>query len=304
MGERVLCIYHGGCADGFGAAYVVWRMLGAGGATELEFHAARYGDAPPDVVGKRVLVVDFSYPLETLTTMAEQALAVLVIDHHKTAAEALAGLPAVPMGYERWCASGLPLGAVFDMQRSGAGLTWDFFAPGQPRPALIDYIEDRDLWRFRLSATRAVTAGLFSHPQDFDVWARFMEGGVEALLRDGEAIERKQQQDVASVIRSGLARMVIGDFDVPVVNAPYTLASDVGNALCAGEAFAAIYHDTATHRVFSLRSSDAGEDVGEIARVYGGGGHRNAAGFKVSLPRFDLPTPHAADGDQVAGSAR
>ena len=291
MSEKVLCVYHGGCADGFGAAYVVWRMLGASGGRELEFHAAQYGSAPPVVTGRRVLVVDFSYPLDVLRAMADQALAVLVIDHHKTAAEALADVPAAPMGYEAWCASGLKLAAVFDIHRSGAGLTWDFFAPGQPRPALIDYIEDRDLWRFRLSATRAVTAGLFSYPQDFEVWSRFMEGGVEGLLRDGEAIERKQQQDVASVIRSGQARMVIGGFDVPAVNAPYTLASDVGNALCAGEAFAAVYHDTATHRVFSLRSTDAGEDVGAIAGLYGGGGHRNAAGFRVPLPRFDLPMP-------------
>jgi nanoRNase/pAp phosphatase (c-di-AMP/oligoRNAs hydrolase) len=34
---------------------------------------------------------------------------------------------------------------------------------------------------------------------------------------------------------------------------------------------------------FSLRSSDDGEDVAEVAKQYGGGGHRNASGFTVSF---------------------
>ncbi|MCQ4271052.1 phosphohydrolase [Pseudomonas kuykendallii] len=275
--ERVICIYHGGCADGFGAAYAVWRALGR----DVEFHPAKYGSAPPDVAGAVVLVVDFSYPLETLQAMADVAEQVLVIDHHKTAAEALAALPEAPMGYHAWRQRELRLSAIFDIRRSGAGLTWDFLNPGWGRPALVDYIEDRDLWRFSLSATREVMAGLFSYPQEFEVWAHFMEGGVRQLLQDGKAIERKQRQDVAAVIRSSLRRMMIGDHDVPVVNAPYTMASDVGHVLLEGEPFAATYYDAAEERVFSLRSSDNGVDVGAISEQYGGGGHRNASGFRV-----------------------
>lgn len=292
MADRVLCIYHGGCADGFGAAYAVRRALGR----EVEFHAGRYGDAPPDVAGKVVLVVDFSYPLAVLLAMAETALAVLVIDHHKTAAEDLAGVPRAPENYDLWRASGLPLAAIFDMRRSGAGLTWDVLFPGAGRPALIDYIEDRDLWRFSLNATREVTAALFSYPQDFEVWERFMEGGVEQLMREGVVLVRKQERDVARLVASTKRRMVIGGFDVPVANVPYMLASDAGNIMCVGEAFAATYYDTAEHRVFSLRSSRGAEDVGAIAQLYGGGGHATAAGFRVPLPRFDLPVPGVFDG--------
>lgn len=292
MVDRVVCIYHGGCADGFGAAYAVRRALGR----EVEFRGARYGDAPPDVAGKVVLVVDFSYPLAVLQTMAEAAVAVLVIDHHKTAAEDLAGVPRAPENYDLWRASGVPLAAIFDMRRSGAGLTWDVLFPGAARPALIDYIEDRDLWRFSLSATREVTAALFSYPQEFEVWERFMEGGVEQLMREGAALERKQARDVERLIESTQRRMVIGGFDVPVANLPYMLASDAGNIMCAGEAFSATYYDTADSRVFSLRSREGAEDVGAIAQLYGGGGHATAAGFRVPLPRFDLPEPEVRNG--------
>jgi oligoribonuclease NrnB/cAMP/cGMP phosphodiesterase (DHH superfamily) len=292
MADRVLCIYHGGCADGFGAAYAVRRALGR----EVEFHAGRYGDAPPDVAGKVVLVVDFSYPLAVLRAMAETAVAVLVIDHHMTAAEDFAGVPQAPENYDLWRASGLPLAAIFDMRRSGAGLAWDVLFPGAGRPALIDYIEDRDLWRFSLNATREVTAALFSYPQEFEVWERFMEGGVAQLMREGVVLVRKQERDVARLVESTKRRMVIGGFDVPVANVPYMLASDAGNIMCVGEAFAATYYDTAEHRVFSLRSSRGAENVGAIAQLYGGGGHATAAGFRVPLPRFDLPEPGVCDG--------
>ena len=55
--------------------------------------------------------------------------------------------------------------------------------------------------------------------------------------------------------------------------------------MAQGQPFAVCYWDTLQGRVFSLRSTDDGMDVSEIAKQYGGGGHRNAAGFTVSLDR-------------------
>ena len=52
-----LCIYHGFCADGFTAAWVIWTWYGAG---QVEFHAATHGEPPPEVGDREVYVVDFS----------------------------------------------------------------------------------------------------------------------------------------------------------------------------------------------------------------------------------------------------
>ena len=57
--------------------------------------------------------------------------------------------------------------------------------------------------------------------------------------------------------------------------------SDAGHLMAQGEPFAACYWDTLDGRVFSLRSTDEGLDVSAIASEYGGGGHAQAAGFKV-----------------------
>lgn len=284
-----LCIYHGNCADGFGAAWVVRKALGK----DVDFHAGVYGDEPPDVAGKDVLMVDFSYKYDVLAEMSWKTKSLLVLDHHKTAAEDLARLPAVKDSDDwigdakMYCqTSNMPyIGALFDMDRSGAGIAWDYFFPDQPRPKLIDHIEDRDLWRFNLPMTREIQAAVFSYPYDFDIWDKLMDGDPAELVSQGQAIERKHFKDINELVGVCQRRMRIGGHDVPAASLPYTLTSDAGHKMAEGEPFACCYWDTPAGRVYSLRSTDEGLDVSEIAKAYGGGGHRNAAGFQLSYDR-------------------
>lgn len=263
-----ICIYHGNCADGFTAAWVVRHYAKSQGALEeYEFHAGVYQNPPPDVKGKRVILVDFSYKRPIMEQMVKDADSVLVIDHHKTAEEELRGLPGADV--------------VFDLEKSGAGLAWDFLFDGVPRPRLIDHIEDRDLWRFALPGTREIQANVFSYPYDFEVWDRLMGMEPADLRKEGEAIERKHFKDVNELTKVVTRKFVIGGYEVPVANLPYTLTSDAGHLLADGYPFAGCYWDTPDGRVFSLRSRDDGADVAEIAKIYGGGGHKHASGFRV-----------------------
>ncbi len=264
-----LCIYHGNCADGFGAAWVVRKALG-----DIDFHAGKYQAPPPDVTDKDVVIVDFSYKRPVLLEMAAKANSILILDHHKTALEDLVDLPP-------------NVTLLFDMESSGAMMTWNYFFPQETSPPLLRHIEDRDLWRFALPNTRQIQANLFSYPYDFQVWDKLMATDVAALVAEGEAIERKHIKDLKELIQVTTRNMVIGGYEVPVANLPYTMSSDAGHELAKGKPFAACYWDTPAGRVFSLRSSDEGVDVSEIAQQYGGGGHRNASGFKVSFAVAD-----------------
>lgn len=295
--SKTMCIYHGNCADGFGAAWVVRKALGPG----VEFVAGVYGQEPPGVAGKDVILVDFSYKYDVLAELANQANSIIVLDHHKSAAEDLTRFEPFHAGIEKdtrrddgspllgWKSAhdmarsqnGPAIACCFDMNRSGAMLAWDHFFPGQEPPQLLRHIEDRDLWLFKLEGTREIQANLFSYPYDFEVWDRLMATDVLSLVSDGAAIERKHHKDVAELVGVTKRRLMIGGFDVPAANLPYTLTSDAGHLMAQGEPFAACYWDTPTGRVFSLRSTDEGMDVSEIASQYGGGGHRNASGFRV-----------------------
>lgn len=281
---KVLCIYHGNCQDGFGAAWAVRYALGE---DQVEFYPGVYQDPPPDVTGRDVLMVDFTYKRPILKEMAEKARSVCVLDHHKSAAEDLAGLPE-PFEWgtgDEW----RPLCALFDMERSGAGLTWDYFNPVQhrlqQRPTLINHIEDRDLWRFALPNTREITAALFSYPYEFGLWDSLMSAEMlDHLIHEGAGIERKHHQDIANLLPVVRREMVIGGVRMPVANLPLTLTSDAGHQMAVGaDGIAACYWDTPEGRVFSLRSTDDGPDCQEIAVRYGGGGHAHAAGFRMPL---------------------
>ena len=260
-----ICIYHGNCADGFGAAWVVRKALG-----DIEFFPGKYQEPPPDVTGKDVVMVDFSYKRPVLLEMAAKENSILILDHHKTAMEDLVDLPE-------------NVTAKFDMSHSGAMMAWDHFFPGQEPPPLLLHIEDRDLWRFALPHTREIQAAVFSYPYDFKVWDQLMARSLCALWTEGSAIERKHFKDINELLGVTTREMLIGGYRVPIANLPHTLVSDAAHELAKGRPFAGCYWDTPDGRVFGLRSNDEGVDVSAVAKQYGGGGHRNASGFRVSF---------------------
>lgn len=297
MTAKTICIYHGNCADGFGAAWALRRAI-----PDAEFHPATHGDSPPDVTGKHVYIVDFSYKKPVIESMAEQALTITIIDHHKTAVQDLAEYQSLdgeekslgwmcpplsaPDFYQALKDCGLDIianiRAHFDMDKSGAVLTWEHFFPDEPPPQLLLHIQDRDLWRFELPNTRKIQAALFSHPYDFDVWDQ-LSTRLGSLVADGEAIERKHFKDINEFILVASYRDIIAGHVVPVLNAPYFWSSDACQIMGKGEPFAACYWDSWEYRIYSLRSEDNGIDVSKVAEKYDGGGHEHAAGFRIHL---------------------
>lgn len=147
-------------------------------------------------------------------------------------------------------------------------------------------VQGRDLWRFEREQTRAFQANLFSMEYTFENWDMVNslcadDYKYHQFVAEGEAIERKHFKDVKEFIAKAGRRMLIAGHDVPALNAPYMWSSDAGHVMSEGEKFAACYWDEADKRVFSLRSANDGMDVSKIAQVFGGGGHKNAAGFSV-----------------------
>jgi len=297
MTKRLLCIFHGGCDDGFGAAWAVRQALGD---ENVEFYPGVYQQPPPDVTDRHVAIVDVSYKRPVLLEMAAKAHSVLILDHHKSAQEDLSGISSdVPMGqvpdFDDYCerflfARNPPpirpiIWAEFDMNRSGAGMTWDYFMGHENRPEFINYLEDRDLWRKRLPRGDEFTIALRSYPQDFTVWNQLCwDSGVDRLISEGTHIQRYYRARIEELKRSAYpAVMEIGDnvwVTCRIANAPYFAASEVAGELCGDDVdFGASYFEVRPGLwQYSLRSR--GEfDVSKVALTFGGGGHRNAAGF-------------------------
>ncbi len=236
-----LVFFHGGCTDGWCAAWLAsLRFPGA------ELVPVSYTEPPPwpavTVHGRDVLVLDFSWKRAIVTELAAKARSLLILDHHATAAKELEGLDF----------------AVFDMNRSGAGLALDTFFPEARRPAevFIDtfmrdfvpgapidgmivtptnhpggtiehsaralYAEDRDLWKWDLPRSREYSAGLSVLPQTPEAWNG--RHSLHGTAEQGRAILAYQTQQVERVIKHA-HRAFLSEGEVLVVNTPVLQSS-------------------------------------------------------------------------------
>jgi oligoribonuclease NrnB/cAMP/cGMP phosphodiesterase (DHH superfamily) len=272
MPPKTIVIYHGNCVDGFTAAWVVWLIKG----DDAEYHAAGYGNEPPDVKGREVIIVDFSYPRDIMLRMIDEADSLLCLDHHKTAEAALVDLP----------------GCTFDMTRSGAVMAWHYFHRGDEVPLFALYVEDHDLWHKQMRDTDAIGAAIRSHPFTFSAWSNLSyyvgnEKYCDGLAKEGWAIRRYQQQSILNHVERARPQVLVdGDEPIPVVNCTdSSILSDLGHRLCQSfsSPYSATFMDNDGQRTYSLRSLEDGADVSEIAKSQGGGGHKHAAGFRRSI---------------------
>ncbi len=264
--KQTIVITHACCLDGHTSAWVCWLKFG----DTAEYISAKHGDAPPDVTGKDVIIADFSYPRAQLEAMAASAKSIRVFDHHVTAQKDLQDLP--------YC--------VFDMNRSGAGITWaELHGPRLCEPAIVSYVQDRDLWRFNIEHSKEVNAVIGATEQTFEEWSALRQritSDFHGVVSVGSALLRQVNRYVSEMSKQ--ARTVhFEGHAVPVVNAPYINTSELVGKLAESATFAMGWYQRRDGMyVYSLRSR-GDYDVSALAKKYGGGGHRQAAGFSSAV---------------------
>jgi oligoribonuclease NrnB/cAMP/cGMP phosphodiesterase (DHH superfamily) len=317
MRAPILFIYHGSCYDGFTAAWVFNKFQLAKKSLvdqEIIYHPAHYGEDPPDCTGKEVWLVDFSYPRDVMIEkIIKPSMRTVILDHHKTAEADLKDiLDEVRMKHKLQRQNDK---VVFDMHRSGAGILYDELnrESGQragthtPSPNgrrslwLVDYIEDRDLWTWKLPNSKEVSAFVSSVPMTFPEWDAIDAIGYQLVAEGGRSILRYIDTYGDKVCEQSRYEE-IGGHRVPTINLPYMNTSDHVGKLAEANPnapFAAGYFRKRDGTwQFSLRSRGTGAfDVSDIAKLYGGGGHASASGFQVKeLPWADKQgTPPAKD---------
>lgn len=291
--SKPLIVYHAPCPDGFTAAWAADRHFADKGGAD--YHPAAYKTPPPDCTGRDVYLLDFCYPRPEMEAVLAQAASLTVIDHHADKQPILYALAARPRFF-----------FTFDNGHSGAYLAWKHFHPQERVPDLVLYVEDRDLWRNKgkgeLPFSREVNAIVALTPYDFAAYDELdARVGIFAispsrdslLATEGRAILRYQEAAVADICKQA-HEVVFDGKKVLAVNCNCSkLVSEVTGRLAQGRPFGIswLWRGTDGKIQVSLRSDDAsGTDVGAIAGRYGGGGHRQAAGFEIdpyTHPLFD-----------------
>lgn len=288
---KTYVIYHAPCYDGFGAAFSAWKELG----DFAEYIPMSYStkiDPSRFEKGSLIYFVDFSAKPDVMQELGEGRI-VIVLDHHKTAEANLAEFVELPIdfhidSYESYD-PGYGVHVRFDMEKSGAMLAWEYFNPGTKAPKLIEYIQDRDLWQFKLTSSHEFSAHLRVFDFDFDTWdhlARDLQG--EVLLRkfcETGAVCLAQDEMTTKLITK---KAMVSDYNG--VKVAYCTASshwsEVGNYLLEmfPEADMALsFCLLPEHGSFMGSCRSNGFDVSKWCQEnFDGGGHPKAAGFNLN----------------------
>ncbi len=271
---EVSVIYHGDCQDGFGAALAAWLKYGDSAMYTPNEHGVPY--KKESVMGKNVVMVDFSFKKEILDEISSLAKSLTILDHHQSAAEVVKSIPS----------------SLFDNNHSGAYLAWQYFHPGKPIPKLISYIEDDDLYRFALPNSRSIREYVFVQPFSLHIWRDMMEkldtdDGYESVVARG-ILYREHAEAVITQLVARAERVSFENHEILAVSVPRLFDSEVGNILARKRPpFSLLFKFHPDRLRVSLRG-DGSIDVSKIAEKYGGGGHHDAAGFNLDL---DKPFP-------------
>jgi len=293
--KNCVILYHARCTDGAGAMWSAWKHF-QDAATYVA--VGKNSKSQSTMLNKcknadEVYMCDMMLAPLQIREFLEAGIKVILLDHHITNMEALAPMmdsfeEDYPFLIENHC----------DLERSGAGIAWDYFNKGKPRPAIINYVEDFDLWNWALPNGQSIHTFLsqFNWKNNeeiidlFNEWENkspgwFAAKGTPLLAYKNDLMERNLahigRAKISVLTPTEFSRMVI-TYDVPIVNANQFI-SETGNIMAQGEPFAILWQVMGDGCVrISLRSDKNGEDVGKLAGLIGeqGGGHVHAAGTR------------------------
>jgi hypothetical protein len=274
-----LVLYHGkGCPDGFAAALAAWLYYEG----RAEFLGLDHGDIKavadlPAVDGRAVYILDFSFSHQILQDIEQRAAKLVLLDHHKSAAEKLTGFA---------CRCGV---VHFDMSKSGSRLAWEFFLPDRALPDLVRFVEDRDIWAWQFPESAGFLAALDMEPFDFERWAEiasFLPEQLDDFMARGQAMDEKFSKLCAD-IAEGAQPIVFNGQRGLMVNAPGVFHSLVGDMLCKQSGtFALLWSATKGGVIKVGLRSGRGFDCIALAESMHGGGHAQACGFRMGPERL------------------
>lgn len=269
--KKIAVLYHADCPDGFGAAWAAWKKFK---------NTAAYSAVPPNnrelpahAKQADLYTLDYSFPSDVIADIREHVNTLTVVDHHETNKGAI----------------GVAGSGLFDLEHSGAVLSWKFFHPDEPIPRLLRYVEDYDLWRFRLRNTREIAEALTLYDMNFKTWDKivrdFEQKKEKKYVEEGKILLRLRDRRIGRLIGFG-EKVTFEGHRAVMVNSPFYV-SEIGHSIVKHGTPVALIWSRREHKiVVSLRSDGKEVNVAKLAEKYGGGGHAAAAGFTFKVKDF------------------
>ena len=305
---KYIIFAHSHCNDGLVAASIMKYSLQLANHVEPEVIFVKYGKEQ-EAISKAnidsettVYCVDFAFNKETTLNLCKLAKLVYVLDHHKTANENLHDLR-----------THYNFNFIYDVEKSGASIVRDYcknhlnlyshikLNQKEILNKVVNMVEDRDLWKFKLPMTKEFSEYVFAYvqPNDIDRMTEILfkynllqlkticSSGYTIMEYKNNIIKKKLDSYIPTYFHVDNTKLLI------INETQQDLVSQLGNDLCKKyDVPVCLYnisgseYSTEMKVNLSFRSMDHLEPVDDIARLFSGGGHRNAAAGKCSLDRL------------------
>lgn len=322
--DRAIVYYHENCMDGSCSAALMSQVLHRKKLKQINFVPVNYGrEFPMESVDENALcfMVDFSAPVEVLEQIEAKSKGLLIIDHHKSAVEAILKYQETETPNFGYILAGT--------KHSGASLIHEVLIKQlnlvrntSTMEKIVEHCRKHDTWQHNGVITDpsygfVTTVYGVCEDQDklkaSDNMRKLIDGFFcTAYANDDNTLIHQQIEGYSNI---GLQMLKFKDLEAKAyvasgkhcncilkqderfynffaVKAPYRAASMVGTIGYMEHPhtnFVAIYEDKPDSEdyVISLRARKGGVDVSEVAKFFGGGGHASAAGFKIKKEVWD-----------------
>jgi len=235
-----------------------------------------------------IIMVDFSLqPFDEMIKLAQKVRMdkLIWIDHHKSAIEdakeTLLTHNDITVDFNGICPGIRIVGFA------GCELTWNYFFPDQEMPEAIRLLGRYDVWDHSDVNTLPFQMGIRledTWPENQSMWSdyfsKFSDDLVKDTIKDGKLILKYQKQENEKYSKSCAFEAEFGGYKAICIN----------KLLTNSQLFDSVY-DPNKHDImitFGLRknglwtmsfyTTKEDVDVSELARKFGGGGHRQASG--------------------------
>ena len=277
------CFYHRDL-DGKCAAAIIFHSQGDDKAPEMiDINYGDIIDLSSVLPNEKIYILDFSFKPEVMEELLKITKDIIWIDHHKTAME---------YKYSK------ELDGIRDNNFSGCELTWKYIYPDVPMPTIVKMLGRYDIWDFSKFGNNLnfLQSGirLREHgPENINWNLWFGEGVLDRdgilltsfqvpllynLLTQGEIALKYREIQYASIIK---AISFFGEFE-----GYKAICCNTGGV--SSQLFDSVKDDydlmiafvfNGSQWAVSLYTKRNDIDCSEIAKKYGGGGHKQAAGF-------------------------
>lgn len=274
--DNFIIFYHKNCADGFGAAWAARKLI-----------------APP--TGLQLIPIDFgsSHDMNKLAGSPSNTTVLffdVVPDMEWLQNDLLSKYPNVEIHDHH--VSNRDLGKqynkyYFNNNLSGCILAWNklssLIGENNPAPLLLQYVQDRDLWKWKLENSHLVNDYIITFPMNDYYWDKIsedIEKDINRVLFGGSLIgmHRTKQIDFMS---QNTYKIQYENKTYIVSNCSYA-HSEFGSFLVNEyNCFGAILWSFDGNKIRVSFRSKNNNDVSIVAKSLGGGGHKNAAGALI-----------------------